>query len=101
MKHLVSFLAAITAALMGAFTLSTLWAWFLVPAGFPVLSVFSAYGLMLLGTTFITVPIVLGGEFNRQRNEGTNIEGYISSGVMVFIYLVVLFAGWIISALFG
>lgn len=50
MKLFVGILAFIVLVFLSAFTVSTLWGWFLVPLGLPVIGMVHAYGLGLVAT---------------------------------------------------
>lgn len=64
----VTFILAIGASiLLTAFTLATLWGWFLVPLGLPVIGYAHAYGLSILATLLRGNQITKPSESNGSK----------------------------------
>lgn len=51
-KIIVILVLTVLSVLAGAWALSTLWAWFIVPIGFPAIGWAHAYGIMMLLNLF-------------------------------------------------
>lgn len=75
---------------LAMFTVSTLWGWFIVPLGAPVISLVQAYGLILILAYF------------KARHSTNFVKGVLEHltfgqkvGKAVGINLIVLLVGWI------
>ncbi len=86
MKLIVVILAFIVLVFLSAFTVSTLWGWFLVPLGLPVIGMAHAYGLGLLAC-YITGTTSLASTVAKQ-DKGA-YEGIVT--VLLVPCLVLLF----------
>lgn len=74
----------IVLALFGAFTISTLWAWFVVPLGVKSIGMAHAYGLSVIVSVFMGSR-GLGGETSAVLIQGVliNIFALIFGGIAV------------------
>ena len=64
-------------ALFGAFTISTLWGWFVVPFGVQTISLAHAYGLSVLASVFVST---------RGLSNNTKAADTLLTGVMLNVF---------------
>jgi hypothetical protein len=67
-------------ALFGAFTISTLWSWFVVPFGVQTISLAHAYGLSVLASVFMSI----------RGLSNTKAADALTQGVMLNIFALLL-----------
>lgn len=74
-------------ALLGAFTVSTLWAWFIVPFGLPAIGYAHAYGIAVF------VNFFLASITTSVAKKETPLSQTIGTGILVNLFT--LWFGWI------
>ena len=82
-------LAAI-AILVGGFAVSTMWGWFVVPLGAPVMSLAHGYGLSLFVSLF-TQSLIIQSQFKDDPEFTTNMKVALSvvmTGVLLLVGLI-------------
>lgn len=80
-------------ALLGGFTLSTLWGWFVVPVfALPPLGLMNAYGLSLIASALKTIP--------SNDNQGKSLGAIIGESMIksTFLSILVLACGYVAKA---
>ena len=95
--------AIVFGSLFGGYVFSTLWGWFIVPLGFPVVTVFQSLGIMLVvGMVLMGMVIELNRKPNKKEDQDIAIMG-IPGAITVLVtpvaYLVILLVGWIYHSL--
>lgn len=87
MKYVGYIASIVVLALLGAFTVSTLWSWFIVPFGLPAIGYAHAYGVMTFINFFLAAINV-----NTQKKEA-DINHTIAVGFSINFFA--LLFGWI------
>lgn len=93
-KYIAATAAVITSILSQGYTLSKLWAWFLVPLGAPVISTATAIGVGLLARLLIQTSSSGGGKI-QDKTESALWQKLIGEGVGGPI--LTLGFGWIVK----
>ena len=72
-------------ALFGAFTIATLWGWFVVPFGVQTISLAHAYGLSVLASVFMSTRGLVGQKAATTLLQGVmlNVFALILGGIAV------------------
>ena len=102
----LSAVAGIVLAFLAAFTGSTVWEWFMVPAGYEPLSMLTVYGMLLFATLFtgpINAVTIIEGQITRSDvpEELSKYRSQLMIAVMGIQYTFTLGLAWLVITLFG
>ena len=100
MNYLITILSGLAVAVLGAFALSTVWGWFMVPVGLPAISMLTAYGAMLVITCLFT-PLACVLVAHQQPNLDSSTRTIATQIGMSVGYVSVLIFGFLVISLFG
>lgn len=87
MKYLILIAVGILGAILGGFTISQLWFWFVTPLGVPAISIAQGIGLNL-------VAVLLTMRMNAASND--DIKGGMLAALTIVVNLLFLLMGWIV-----
>ena len=81
MWYILSFLLAIASEILRGFLISKMWLWFIVPLGFPSITIAKAIGIFLICRT------IVGFNSNKKIKDGEELCAYVLSDILSMLII--------------